>query len=780
MKTYNFIYDKTALSNFVDNTAINSFSGSILIQLFSHLNKKEYIKDVIDSINELIPNALIIGATTAGEIINGKVTSSQTVVSISLFESTSLKAHSIDSMSSDFEIGKNLANQIVQSDTKACIIFTDSFNTNSDDVLSGFSYISNDIPIAGGGASDYMKFNQNYIYLNSTIQTSGAVAVSLSSDSLHVTTEYSFDWQPIGKRLKITDSYKNIVYKIDNENAYDTYAHYLGEDIASLMPTTSVEFPIIVKKDDMLISRTALTSGVNKELVFSGNLNQGDEVQIGYGSVESILQSSRKIRENLSKKAVESIFVYSCVSRKKFMPEAIETETLPLQKLAPVCGFFTYGEFVHKNGKNYLFNQTMSVLGVSESDTIKTLDEYDECCPINTYPQINTLKALSHLIETTTKELNDVNSTLDSAVRERTKELEEEQRRANLANSAKSEFLANMSHEIRTPMNSILGFSELLDKKLENPKLKAYTNSIRSAGKTLLQIINDILDLSKIESGKLEIEPDVVSIKSMFQDIKQLFILKVEQKDLGYRFNIDTTIPKYLVLDELRLRQVIINLLNNAIKFTESGQVGLEASLLNEYKDSCDIVITISDTGIGIPKEQRDKIFEPFEQTDGQSTRKFGGTGLGLSIAKNLIDLMNGDIEIESEVHIGSKFIITLNGVKIFHHDKKVEETAEVNNHPTLNKQELGKIDIQKAKSVINKLNSLSNLYENIMTYKEFDEIKEFEGLLSDIAQEFDCGYIKDYSLNLSIQISNFDIENLEKTLADYPKLVDSISSVIH
>jgi signal transduction histidine kinase len=780
VKTYNFVYNRISISNFVKNVDTDLYSD-ILVQLFSHRVEEQYIKNIIDEVESIIPKATIIGSTTSGEIINGKVTSSTTTISISLFKNTRIKRFHVESKDS-FCMGQDIAKSLVKRDTKAFILFTDPFVTNSDDFLDGFSSVCSGIPIAGGVASDDSKFESTYVYTNDAILQTGAVGISLSGDNLIVNSDYNFDWHPIGKVLNITDVDKRVVNTIDNKKAYDVYAHYLSDEIASLIPFSSIEFPIIFKKDDMLISRTPFVKGKDKEIIFSGNIDQNTKAQVGYGSVESVLKSSEEMKQRLLKKPIESIFVYSCMSRKKFMPRAIETETLLLEKIAPVSGFFTYGEFYHKDNKNYLLNQTMSILTLSESDKVKDVDINDDFCVVHTYPQLNTLKALSHLIETTTKELEEVNNNLDKAVKRRTEELELEKLRADDANRAKSDFLANMSHEIRTPMNAILGFSELLDRKLDSPKLKSYTNSIRNAGKTLLRVINDILDLSKIESGKIEIEPDVVNINSMFKDIKELFILKVEQKDLGYKFVIDEDIPKYLVLDELRLRQVIINLLNNAIKFTEIGQVGLEVKLLRQDSSRCSLLITISDTGIGVPKEDQAKIFEPFEQTDGQSTRKYGGTGLGLSISKNLINLMNGTIKLQSEANIGSKFIIELCDIEISNNNKDID-TLEIDNSSKVDESKNMKmvsIDQQKANSVLAKLDSLDEMYVHIMKYKDFDDIKEFSKKLEDISQECHCKYIGEYAINLAIQIANFDIENIESILSNYSKLKDDIKNMLN
>jgi signal transduction histidine kinase len=782
MKTYNYIYDKESIVSLVDNLDLEKFNGDILVQLFSYKNDAEYLKKITREIKQMLPTSTIVGVTTSAEILDGKIIEKNIVISISLFENTKIEKSMIEYSGDSYYCGKYLASKLLKTNSKAFIIFSSSFNMNNDDFLYGFEKISKNIPINGGLASDYENFDSSLVFLDDNINKNSIVGISLNSDVLNVNSRYNFDWQPIGKILKITKAKQNIVYEIDDMNAYEIYAHYLGEDVATQMPKTSVEFPLVVKRGDIHIARTVLQKGDLGELVFSGNMYEGDEVQFGYGNVETMLKNSNKIKNELAKLPVESIFVYSCIARKKIMPTAIETETLPLQDISPVSGFFSFGEFINVNKRNYIANQTMSVLALSETKEIKHKVKVDNT-NYHKHQQVTTLKALSHLINTTTKELNELNKNLDSAVKNRTKELESEKLRADFANRAKSDFLANMSHEIRTPMNSVLGFAELLDKKLDNPKLKSYVKSIRSAGKTLLQIINDILDLSKIESGKLDIQPDIIKVKSMFADIKQLFILKVEQKDLGYKFVLDEALPEFLVLDELRLRQVIINLLNNSIKFTESGQVGLIVSLVSKRDNFCDIQIVISDTGIGIPKDVQEKIFEPFVQTDGQSTRKYGGTGLGLSISKNLINLMNGDIKIESELNIGSKFIIELNNVEIYENNRD-RKNKKINNVEKelfkIEESDFLEMDTTKIESTINHLEEISELYDNVMKHKEFDEIKEFAQKLQDIAELNDCKFIKEYAINLSIQTANFDIEKIETTLDNYPSLINSIKKALH
>lgn len=238
---------------------------------------------------------------------------------------------------------------------------------------------------------------------------------------------------------------------------------------------------------------------------------------------------------------------------------------------------------------------------------------------------------------------------------------------AELANQAKSLFLANMSHEIRTPMNAVIGFSDLLSTIITDKKQKGYLESIRVAGKTLLGLINDILDLSKIEAGKLEIQPETVNPHVIFKEINQLFKLKVAEKELSLVMNIDQNLPKRIMIDETRFRQILFNLIGNAVKFTEKGFVKISARKIDrpDNPKRIDLHIAIQDTGIGIDQKQISQIFESFTQQESQSNRKYGGTGLGLAISKNLIHLMNGQIHVTSQVGEGSIFNVQFQNIEV-------------------------------------------------------------------------------------------------------------------
>ena len=256
-------------------------------------------------------------------------------------------------------------------------------------------------------------------------------------------------------------------------------------------------------------------------------------------------------------------------------------------------------------------------------------------------------------------DLKETQSNLEKAINE-----------AEKANKAKSEFLANMSHEIRTPLNAVIGFTELLESQINDNKQKKYLRSVKAGGRSLLTIINDILDLSKIEAGKMELNFEPVHIDNLIEEISQIFSIKIDEKALLFETFTDPQLPYYILLDEIRLRQILFNLVGNAIKFTKEGGIKVSFKLKKKEKETIDLEINVEDTGIGIPKDQQKEIFKAFKQQAGQSTRKYGGTGLGLTISRKLVESMGGKISVESIVGKYTKFTIILNKVKIVDSEK--------------------------------------------------------------------------------------------------------------
>jgi signal transduction histidine kinase len=257
---------------------------------------------------------------------------------------------------------------------------------------------------------------------------------------------------------------------------------------------------------------------------------------------------------------------------------------------------------------------------------------------------------------------------------------------ADEANNAKSEFLANMSHEIRTPMNAIIGFSEMLAEGNLSDEQKEDINIISESGHNLLRIINDILDFSKIEAGKLNVEIIDYSLAELFNYIESMIIPKAEKKGIEFKIIKSTNLPLKICTDQVRLRQCLINLIGNAIKFTEKGYVHLIVSVEKRHNQPY-TRFDVEDTGIGIANNTQQKIFDPFEQADGSITRKYGGTGLGLAITKQLTELLGGEITLTSEVGKGSIFSIIF-PENLDSADKSVSIESEISEQTDLKQQQ--------------------------------------------------------------------------------------------
>ena len=358
---------------------------------------------------------------------------------------------------------------------------------------------------------------------------------------------------------------------------------------------------------------------------------------------------------------------------------------------------------------------------------------------------------------------NSFNQMLEK-IQSRDEGIKEARNIAEAANQSKTEFLANMSHEIRTPMNGMLGMAELLDNTELNTQQQKYIQTIRRSGNTLLSVINDILDFSKVEAGELNLEEEPFELEPLITHVLELFQDLADRKQLGLNAKLAPSVPSHFIGDSMRLTQILMNLVANAIKFTPHGGITLGVSLEDESDNNAWLHFSVHDTGIGIAKEKVASIFEAFQQADGSVSRQYGGTGLGLAISSQLIKLFGGDLNVESKLGLGSTFSFTIPLAK-----SKTIEPAPQLEHPVNPNEPQADMDIDTLnKPVTDTTNGKILIAEdNPVNQMLACDMLEQIGIETDVAnngqEAFDAASKQRYSL-IMMDIQMPQVDGLEAT----------------
>ncbi|WP_321495464.1 two-component regulator propeller domain-containing protein [uncultured Desulfobacter sp.] len=377
---------------------------------------------------------------------------------------------------------------------------------------------------------------------------------------------------------------------------------------------------------------------------------------------------------------------------------------------------------------------------------------------------------------------------LENMVKVRTAELKAEKERVEDASRAKSEFLANMSHEIRTPLNLILGYSEMIEKQSLDDSTLGYISTIRSAGATLLTLLNDILDLSKAESGKFTVEYAPFNLDRLFEEIRQIFFITAKNKGLAFHIEKSMTLPAVIVLDKTRLRQVLMNIVGNAVKFTKEGYIRLRADF-HEYDRGdlfSELLFSVEDTGIGIAPDQKELIFERFSQQKGQDFNTYGGTGIGLSISKKLITAMGGTISIESIPGRGSKFSVSIPNVTTLDFpglppsDPPGTDSAP-EPESVLPDQEISPEIFAGLPVLLKRLeNELKPRWEYIQGALVIPRIESFSKDAIALGVQYRYDPLKLWAKKLQNLAREFDMAHLPDTLAGFPGIINELEILVN
>ena len=489
-----------------------------------------------------------------------------------------------------------------------------------------------------------------YIYGEENLYADGLVLIVYSGKDLYVKSEYNLGWKPLGKEMVITKAIgSTCIATIDDIPAAHIYKKYLNVDPDEFFLMNICEFPILIDRNGMTIARIPPLYDENGWLYFGSDVHEGEKLHLSYGIPQEVLQETWKTSEQMRMFGPEAVFLYICGSRNIFLGDLAHTEVEDYIRFRPeATSCYGNGEIYRYKNQGGMLNGALISVGMREKSEPAELIYSESAFASQSQKQSHAIPLIDRLatfLKSTTDELKISNYNFKKAAQD-----------AESANKAKSQFLSNMSHEIRTPINAILGMNEMILRECKDKTILEYAENIHNASNSLLGLVNDILDFSKIEAGKMEIIPVEYALSSLLNDLVNMIQKRAQDKNLKFIVDADPEMPTIFFGDEIRIKQIVTNILTNAVKYTEKGSIRLTVGYEKKSDDTVLLRFSVKDTGIGIKKEDIAKLFSAFERIEEKRNRNVEGTGLGMNITQRLLNLMNSKLEVDSVYGEGSNF----------------------------------------------------------------------------------------------------------------------------
>ncbi len=624
----------------------HDYTSAIALIAFNGECKKEAL-EASEFLQKSYKKITVVAFVVEGGCIGERLIIKGALIGIMLAKKALIKAVACESS----KITDSFLAEYRSDELKAALIFSSISYPPPQELNSALNSLNTKI----AGIKSFSEPSKASIYLNSKEIKNGVIVVLLSGKNLNAQIYKNAEIKPISKKLQVTSAKHGFVYKLEGLELLEAYKKLLGEDIVAEDPLLAAcRFPLISQKSTKALFVEEFGF---KKAVMRGDVNDGDMLQVGYTSLKDVSQRSYEIAKEAKAHSPSAILIFSDYTLRKFFKT--KTQLAIPGSLASLCdcaSFFGESEFVGD------INSDIDEL--SHSSIVITLSEKGDKASESHLKEIKIpltpADAFVKLVDDALKEQIEINAKLKKAF------------------NTQKIFVSSISHDIRTPLNSIIGFLELLECTDLDSEQQGYVKKSLISSKHLLRLISDVLDVSKIEANQMEFFEAPFDYGALLDDIKNIVSSRCEG-GVELIFN-DPKLDRYIISDADRLKQVLVNLVSNSLKFTKYGYVKVDTIIKNKHKDKLEVEIVVEDTGIGIDENKIDDIFKPFYQIRERASDNFNGTGLGLYICKNICEMLGGSIRCESRLGKGAKFFVTLPfklGKKIDKNQGKLELTYD-------------------------------------------------------------------------------------------------------